>query len=184
MSASRKKRKERDDALKKQAESSKKRKLDDNLPITNKLADGSAKHDSLVANTDRNMGEDEGSTVAEKGSNKHEILSEVALSSRRSLPDMLPAEYLEDTEAQEVTLLDELPRKTAKKTKFRQTAEKNPKDRRIGNTIYRVTKTTSTNLAPKSSSQARNTKESWLQGRSGKSVGTNRKSFTKGFYKK
>ncbi len=126
------------------------------------------------------MAKDEGPSMVEKGSTKHDIPS---LSGKRSLPGMLPAEYLEDTEPQEVILLDELPRKKAKKTKFGP-AEKDPKDRRIGGTTYRVTKSSSTNLAPKSSSQARNTKESWLQGRPGKGVGINRRSFTKGFFKK
>lgn len=130
---------------------------------------------------DLNMGE--GSYIAEEGRVKNDTLSSVSLSTKRSLPDMLPAEYLEDTEPHDLILFDELPRKKAKKTKFHQSTEKEPKDRRIGNTTYRVTKASSTNLAPKSSSQARNTKESWLQGRSGKSISTNRTPFTKGFFK-
>lgn len=105
------------------------------------------------------------------------------LTSKMSLPDMLPAEYLEDTEPQDIMALDDLPRKKAKKTKFQHPVEKGPKDRRVGSTTYRVTKPTSSNLAPKSSKNARNVKESWLQGRSGKTGGINRQSFTKGFFK-
>jgi hypothetical protein len=182
LSTSRKKRKQKDDALKKQAESSKKRKLEVDSAKTTKPTQSSAKQDTLLPRTDLNMGE--GSYIVEEDRVKNGTLSSAPLSSKRSLPDILPAEYLDDTEPYNLTLFDELPRKKAKKTKFHQSREKEPKDRRIGNATYRVTKASSTNLAPKSSSQARNTKESWLQGRSGKSISANRTPFTKGFFKK
>jgi hypothetical protein len=184
LSATRKKRKERDDALKKQAESSKKRKLEaDDLGKT-KLAERSYQQDSLVPEAHLDIGVEEGASLVEKSSAKHEIVSGVALSGRRKLPHRLPAEYLEDTEPQEVMLLDALPRKKSKKTKFQDTTEKIPKDRRIGSTTYRVIKAGSINMAPKLSSQARNTKEAWLNGRSGKGASANRKPFSKGFFKK
>jgi U3 small nucleolar RNA-associated protein 16 len=139
---------------------------------------------TLLPKPDLNLNEDESHAIAGEGGIRNDTLLGISLLSKHSLPDLLPAEYLEDTEPQNLMLSEEIPRKKAKKTKFQQTEEKEPKDRRIGTTTYRVTKASSANLAPKSSSQARNTKESWLQGRSGKSVSTNRKSFTKGFFKK
>jgi U3 small nucleolar RNA-associated protein 16 len=96
----------------------------------------------------------------------------------------LPAEYLEDTEPQGIARVDEQPTKKSKKTKFQDPTAKEPRDRQIGATTYRVTKPQSTNLAPKASFQARSTKEKWLQGRVGKNEQSNRKPFSKGFLKK
>jgi len=105
-----------------------------------------------------------------------------------SLPDLLPEDFLDDSAAAGPLIRfppdDDLPRMKAKKTKFEPIVEKAPKDLRIGKTIYRVTKPLSTNLAPKSAHNARSTKESWLQGRVGNSIGTNRKPMNQGFFRK
>jgi U3 small nucleolar RNA-associated protein 16 len=156
--------------------------LEDDTVSTPKAAKHLAKEDDKILSMEADLGiaEDEGRVDAEELGAKKPLL----LSTKKPLPDMLPAEYLEDTEPQDVLPFDQFPTKKAKKTKFHLTAEKEPKDRRVGSTTYRVTKASSTILAPKSSSQARNTKESWLQGRSGKKGGTNRTPFTKGFFKK
>jgi U3 small nucleolar RNA-associated protein 16 len=101
------------------------------------------------------------------------------------LPDLLPAEYLQDEEPESAALTDSEPtEKKAKKIKFTDLVEKKPKDRRKGSTIYRVSEVRSTKLAPKASPAARSLKESWLQGRSGRVLGTNRKPFSSGFFKK
>jgi hypothetical protein len=106
------------------------------------------------------------------------------ITNRNTLPELLPAEYLEDTEPRENARVVEQPIKKSKKTKFQDPITKEPKDRRIGATTYRVTKPRSKNLAPKASFQARLTKENWLQGRLGKNEQSNRKPFSKGFLKK
>jgi len=72
-------------------------------------------------------------------------------------------------------------KKKAKKTKFLDAALKEPKDRRVGKTTYRVAKAGSTKLAPKSSFTARSTKEAWMQGRSGGKVDPSRRAFGKAF---
>lgn len=103
----------------------------------------------------------------------------------RSLPDLLPLEFLEDDYPEEVLAIEEAPKKVAKnKKKFRDVSEKPPRDRRVGETTYRVTKAQSPNLAPKADFNARSVKESWLQGRSGKKVDPNRRPISKGFFKK
>ncbi|EPE25032.1 hypothetical protein GLAREA_11613 [Glarea lozoyensis ATCC 20868] len=102
-------------------------------------------------------------------------------------PGLLPEEFLqddEDDEEEEVEMkalqLSSVPVK-AKKTTFADLAPI-PKDRRIGSTTYKVTKVRNSNLAPPSLTQARKTKEAWLQGRAGTKFGTNRKPFSKGFF--
>jgi U3 small nucleolar RNA-associated protein 16 len=185
LSASRKKRKERDDNLKKQAKLSKKRKLEDDITIDTKKVKLSAKEEKTPpTNTGHGLDEEESHAVPEEIGVQRDKFKRLSLSSKRALPDVLPAEYLEDTDPQDHLPFDQFPIKNSKKTKLHLTAEKEPKDRRVGSTTYRVTKASSTNLAPKSTSQARNTKESWLQGRSGKKGATNRTPFTKGFFKK
>jgi U3 small nucleolar RNA-associated protein 16 len=181
LSESRKKRKDRDEALKKQAKSSKKRKLEADITGATKLVKRSHKEDGKVKATEPDANEN---YVLEESGFQKDTPKTLSLSSKRALPNVLPAEYLEETEPQDLLPFDQFPIKKAKKTKFHLSAEKEPRDRRIGSTTYRVTKMSSTNLAPKSSSHARNTKESWLQGRSGKNLGTNRTPFAKGFFKK
>ena len=102
------------------------------------------------------------------------------------LPALLPAEYLEDDDMHAPTpLLIEVPRQKTKKTKFHDVVVKKPKDRKKGTTIYRVGESQNTRLAPRFSVQAKSTKESWLQGRSGKRLGSgsNRKPLNAGFFK-
>jgi len=94
-------------------------------------------------------------------------------------------EYLEDglkEEYHEVALKPMVHK--SKKYKRTNLVDKKPKDRRKGSTIYRVAETSaSSHMAPKASAQARATKEAWLKGRSGKSVGPIRKSLSNGFLK-
>ncbi|KAG4440823.1 hypothetical protein IFR05_003695 [Cadophora sp. M221] len=156
LSASRKKRKERDEVLKKQSEKGKKRK-----PAP-KPEEGSSEEDEPTSAPNQ---------------------SSLALTSRSALPDFLPAEYLEDTDPQDLIRTEDnvIPRKKAKKTTFIEAALKVPKDRRVGKTTYRVAKAGSTKLAPESSFVARSTKEAWLQGRSGGKIDPNRRAFGKAF---
>ncbi|CAL3970699.1 unnamed protein product [Diplocarpon coronariae] len=163
--ATRKKRKERDEILKKQSENGKKRKLETALhPLSKAISSEDEQEEEpveprLTFNDTRSL-----------------------LTSRAALPDFLPAEYLDDTEPQAaMTNTKTLERPRPKKTKFLDVASKQPKDRRIGTTTYRVAKPESTKLAPKSSFQARSIKESWLQGRSGKKVEATRRPFGKAF---
>jgi U3 small nucleolar RNA-associated protein 16 len=139
---------------------------------------------STSMNDDPVMREVESHPVAEGTEILKDTFDPLRLSINRALPDVLPAEYLEDTEPQDILPFDQFPIKKAKKTKLYLTAEKETKDRRVGSTTYRVMKASRSNLAPKSSSQAQNVKESWLQGRSGKKLDANRTSFRKGFFKK
>ncbi|KAH9208619.1 hypothetical protein DL95DRAFT_527331 [Leptodontidium sp. 2 PMI_412] len=157
LSASRKKRKERDEVLKKQSEKGKRRRA------APKPEEGSSDE------------EDEPTPALDETS--------LALTTRSALPDFLPAEYLEDTDPQDLirTDDDDILRKKAKKTKFIDAALKAPKDRRVGKTTYRVAKAGSTKLAPRSSFVARSTKEAWLQGRSGGKIDPNRRAFGKAF---
>jgi hypothetical protein len=71
-----------------------------------------------------------------------------------------------------------------RKTKFFFNTEKAPKDRQVGSTTYRVTKTTSKNLAPKFNPNAKSMKETLLYGRSGKKQASNRKPMRPSFFKK
>ena len=159
--------------------------MEDDITDDTEKAKRSAKEEKPISTkADQGPDEDEIRGVAENTEILKDTFKALPLSRKRALPDLLPAEYLEDTEPQDLLPFDQFPTKKAKKTKFHLTAEKEPKDRRVGSTTYRVTKASSTNLAPKSISQARNTKESWLQGRSGKKGGMNRPSFAKGFSKK
>lgn len=101
---------------------------------------------------------------------------------RGPLPDFLPAEFLEDNDEEpQAPSGSELPVRKVRKMKFTDLIEKNPKDLRKGSTTYRVSEVRSTKLAPKASFQARSLKESWLQGRPGSVLGTNRKPWSSGF---
>ena len=99
------------------------------------------------------------------------------------LPAMLPMEFLEDDDAHPKTASEHQVKK-AKKTKFVD-VEKKPTDRHNGSTTYRVSDVLDKHLAPKSSFQAKATKEAWLQGRVGKGagLGSNRKPYSAGFFK-
>jgi hypothetical protein len=101
--------------------------------------------------------------------------------------DFLPEEFLKDDEEAEEddssrnALEAALPQIRAKKPIFGDVARA-PTDRCIGSTTYKVIKGRNLNLAPPSSTQARKTKEAWLQGRSGTKLGNNRKAMSKGFF--
>lgn len=116
-------------------------------------------------------------------SNVPQTISSIPFDNRKSLPDLLPADLLEDDGPKSATELQEtLPRPHSKKTKFVDITKKPPKDRRIGSSTYRISKPIDSRLAPRSSYQAQSTKESWLQGRPGKSGTTNRRPFSSGFF--
>lgn len=157
---------------------SKKRKFEADVKVNSKPIENSIEKHSSTLEADLNIEENEDPSATAK-----EISSKKKLSSKGSLPDLLPAEYLEDFGTQGLVSLDDLPIKP-RKTKFQQVAEREPKDKRVGTNTYRVTKASSKNLAPKASNSARSTKEAWLQGRSGKTVSSKRTPFTKGFFKK
>ncbi|KAH6669053.1 hypothetical protein B0J14DRAFT_641760 [Halenospora varia] len=101
-----------------------------------------------------------------------------------ALPALLPMELFDDDDTQTAT--NSQPHQVQvkpKKIKFTDFVEPIPKDRRFGSTTFRVSKKHNSKLAPKASLQARSTKEAWLHGRVGKSLGSNRKPFTKGFFR-
>lgn len=111
----------------------------------------------------------------------------VPLSIRGStLPDLLPAEFLQDEEETPSTtgLEVKVPKLEGKKTKFADEVNPKPMDRRIGTTTYRVAKPRAIELAPKASAHARSLKDEWMQGRSGKKGISNRKPFSSGFFVK
>merc|ERR1712093_424437 len=119
-------RKERDEILKKQSEKAKKRKPDS---TTNEPAHASSESDS----------EDGFPALLDEPTSL--TMPSHILTSRSTLPSFLPAEYLEDTEPQDsIPTSDEMTiiKKKAKKTKFLDAALKEPKDRRVGKTTYRV----------------------------------------------
>ncbi len=110
---------------------------------------------------------------------------QISFSSRSGIPELLPTEYLQDDDSDyDMILGDEKPKKKGRKTNLLEIAEKQLKDRRIGTTTYRVSKTSSTRLAPKASANARLLKETWLQGRASGKVNPNRRIASKGFFKK
>jgi U3 small nucleolar RNA-associated protein 16 len=164
--ATRKKRKDRDIALKTKADKARKRKRNAQIEPISSIEEAVAQ-----AELETSLPEENAS-----------LISKVDI---HNLPNLLPAEYLEDDDkSRDLNSVVEPTKKRAKKTKFTDPSNKHPKDRRIGATTYRVTKTTSMEMAPKSAFHARRTKESWLQGRFGKNEEVNRKPFSKGFLKK
>ncbi|PBP26701.1 sporulation protein [Diplocarpon rosae] len=163
--ANRKKRKERDEVLKKQSETAKKR-----------------KRENVFCPQPRVISPDD--EQEEESIEPHLTFNDTRslLTGRAALPNFLPAEYLDETDSQAVMITTEkLERPKPKKTKFLDATSKQPKDCRIGTTTYRVAKPGRTNLAPKSSFQARSIKESWLRGRSGKKVEATRRPFREAF---
>ncbi|RKF61859.1 putative sporulation protein [Erysiphe neolycopersici] len=111
----------------------------------------------------------------------------LSITPNQSLPELLPLEYLEDEDENEITcqqskniLTKPQPSpKPGKKIRFGEHLEKELKDRRVGNTTYRILKPSSHKLPPKASYNARRTKELWLQGRSGRKLESNRQPFSK-----
>lgn len=104
---------------------------------------------------------------------------------KSTLPDLLPAELLQDEDTISTTEPNDAKLQTKpKKTKFfdEVTVSKTPKDRRVGTTTYRVTKSSTLLLAPKASARSRSKKEAWLQGRTGTKGDNHRKPFAQGFF--
>ena len=104
---------------------------------------------------------------------------------KSTIPDLLPAEFLQDEDAISTTDPDEVkPQIKPKKMKFfdEVPVSKTPKDRRVGTTTYRVTKSSTLMLAPKASARSRSKKEAWLQGRTSTKGDNRRKPFSQGFF--
>lgn len=185
LSATRKKRKERDDNLKKQSENTKKRKVEPEIIAEVPLLEEEVLESAEIAEVPSEAAEEEESmTLDDSFAYQHQ--RPVSNLYRNAIPEFLPAEYLEDTEPSSLELHEPMvtERSISKKTKFRDLVEKQPKDKRVGSTTYRVSKKQSSNLAPKSAYQARSIKEAWLQGRASTNGGANRKPFSSGFFRK
>lgn len=199
--ASKKRRQEKNALLQRQSElSSKKRKLDaasgqdDMLLPAQKSKVEESSESSPIAQGDIEM-DDESHTLENEGTADGRLDSEddieeinrtFAPPGHLPLPDLLPAEYLEeDDEAPEANHMhSNLPSRPARADKLRHLLEKRPKDKRVGSTTYRVAESRNTHLPPKASKLARALKESWLQGRAGSKIKPNRKPFNPGFIKK
>ncbi|TGO82473.1 hypothetical protein BPOR_0823g00010 [Botrytis porri] len=196
--ASKKKRQEKAANLKRQAEiSSKKRKLDvasgqdEMLPPAQKskveIASTTEKAD-IDMDEESNTLEGEGTADGRLDSEDdiEEINRTFAIPGQVPLPDLLPAEFLEDDDGDSPEpgrLHSSLPTRSVKPDKLRRLLEKKPKDKRVGSTTFRVAENRNPLLPPKASNQARLLKESWLQGRAGTKIKPNRKPFSQGFIK-
>ncbi|KAF7942918.1 uncharacterized protein EAE97_006372 [Botrytis byssoidea] len=196
--ASKKKRQEKAATLKRQAEvSSKKRKLDlasaqdEMLPPAqkSKIEVTSATEKSDV-DVDEESNTLEGEGTADGRLDSEDDIEEInrtfAIPGQVPLPDLLPAEFLEDDDVDSPEpgrLHSSLPTRSVKPDKLRRLLEKKPKDKRVGSTTFRVAESRNPLLPPKASNQARSLKESWLQGRAGTKIKPNRKPFSQGFIK-
>ncbi|KAF5876284.1 putative immediate-early protein [Botrytis fragariae] len=196
--ASKKKRQEKAANLKRQAEiSSKKRKLDiasgqdEMLPPAQK---SKVEVTSSTEKADIDMDEEsntlEGEGTADGRLDSEDDIEEInrtfAIPGQGPLPDLLPAEFLEDDDVDSPEpgrLHSSLPTRSVKPDKLRRLLEKKPKDKRVGSTTFRVAENRNSLLPPKASNQARSLKESWLQGRAGTKIKPNRKPFSQGFIK-
>ncbi|RFU33525.1 hypothetical protein B7463_g2822, partial [Scytalidium lignicola] len=172
----RKKRKERDARLKKQAETAgKKRKK------ATQIEEDEESLSEIELESDENLNAK--TQNKKRRSDGDETTVTLTGRKQKDLPFYLPEELLEDDEeepAMDLDLVREV--KRPKKIKFSELLEKKPKDKRVGSTIYRVAGVSHPSLAPKATQQARSTKEQWLKGRSGKAVGIQRKPFKSGFF--
>ncbi|KAM0147385.1 hypothetical protein ACHAQE_009305 [Botrytis cinerea] len=196
--ASKKKRQEKAANLKRQAEiSNKKRKLDvasgqdEMLPPAQK---SKVEITPTTENRDIDMDEEsntlEGEGTADGRLDSEDDIEEInrtfAIPGQAPLPDLLPAEFLEDDDVDSPEpgrLHSSLPTRSVKPDKLRRLLEKKPKDKRVGSTTFRVAEDRNSRLPPKASNQARSLKESWLQGRAGSKIKPNRKPFSQGFIK-
>ncbi|QSZ31393.1 hypothetical protein DSL72_000958 [Monilinia vaccinii-corymbosi] len=196
--ASKKKRQEKNALLKRQSDaSSKKRKLDvtfgpeEMLPPAQKPKVEESPVSATSQRGDIEMDEEsntlEGDETADGRLDSEDDVEEISRTfappGHLPLPALLPAEYLEDNDDEPAHILSELPTRVAKASKLRRLFEKRPKDKRVGSTTFRVTESRNSHLAPKASNQARALKESWLQGRAGSKIKSNRKPFNQGFIK-
>ncbi|APA14503.1 predicted protein [Sclerotinia sclerotiorum 1980 UF-70] len=198
--AAKKKRQEKNANLQRQSEiSSKKRKLDvppgqdEMLPPAQKSKVEVTSAPAIIERGDIEMDE-ESNTLEGDGTADGRLDSEDIEDINRTfappghlpLPDLLPAEYLEDNDddtPESGNFHSSLPTRFVKTNKLRHLLEKRPKDKRVGSTTFRVAESRNTHLPPKASNQARSLKESWLQGRAGTKIKANRKPFNQGFIK-
>ncbi|KAJ8060881.1 hypothetical protein OCU04_009962 [Sclerotinia nivalis] len=199
--AAKKKRQEKNANLQRQSEiSSKKRKLDvasgqdEMLPPAQKSKVEVTSAPVTIERGDIEMDE-ESNTLEGDGTADGRLDSEDIEDINRTfappghlpLPDLLPAEYLEDNDDDDTPesghLHSSLPARFVKTNKLRHLLEKRPKDKRVGSTTFRVAESRNSHLPPKASNQARSLKESWLQGRAGTKIKPNRKPFNQGFFK-
>ncbi|THV53438.1 hypothetical protein BGAL_0050g00050 [Botrytis galanthina] len=196
--ASKKKRQEKAANLKRQAEiSSKKRKLDvasvqdEMLPPAQKSKiEVTSATEKADVDVDEESNTLEGEGTADGRLDSEDYIEEInrtfAIPGQVPLPDLLPAEFLEDDDVDSPEpgrLHSSLPTRSVKPDKLRRLLEKKPKDKRVGSTTFRVAESRNPLLPPKASNQARSLKESWLQGRAGTKIKPNRKPFSQGFIK-
>ncbi|TGO70018.1 hypothetical protein BOTNAR_0004g00030 [Botryotinia narcissicola] len=196
--ASKKKRQEKAATLKRQAEvSSKKRKLDvasvqdEMLPPAQKSKiEVTSATEKADVDVDEESNTLEGEGTADGRLDSEDDIEEInrtfAIPGQVPLPDLLPAEFLEDDDVDSPEpgrLHSSLPTRSVKPDKLRRLLEKKPKDKRVGSTTFRVAESQNPLLPPKASNQARSLKESWLQGRAGTKIKPNRKPFSQGFIK-
>ncbi|TGO23932.1 hypothetical protein BPAE_0117g00280 [Botrytis paeoniae] len=196
--ASKKKRQEKAANLKRQAEiSSKKRKLDIASGQDKMLPPAQKSRVEVTSSTEKadiDMDEEsntlEGEGTADGRLDSEDDIEEInrtfAIPGQVLLPDLLPAEFLEDDDVDSPEpgrLHSSLPTRSVKPDKLRHLLEKKPKDKRVGSTTFRVAENRNPLLPPKASNQARSLKESWLQGRAGTKIKPNRKPFSQGFIK-
>ncbi|TGO37044.1 hypothetical protein BHYA_0107g00090 [Botrytis hyacinthi] len=196
--ASKKKRQEKAATLQRQAEvSSKKRKLDvasgqdEMLPPAQKSkVEVTSTTEKADVDVDEESNTLEGEGTADGRLDSEDDIEEInrtfAIPGQVPLPDLLPAEFLEDDDVDSPEpgrLHSSLLTRSVKPDKLRRLLEKKPKDKRVGSTTFRVAENRNPLLPPKASNQARSLKESWLQGRAGTKIKPNRKPFSQGFIK-
>lgn len=130
--------------------------------------------------------EEEGSSQSDDGNDDTTKASSKPKLDRHNLPAFLPEEYLSDTGDAPSQPVTKRARTLPKNNHLKFLEEKKPKDIKIGSTIIRVVEkgTKGAVMPPKADSTARNTKESWLQGRKLQNGGTRKKAGGGFFIKK
>ncbi|ESZ89509.1 hypothetical protein SBOR_10107 [Sclerotinia borealis F-4128] len=197
--ASKKKRQEKNAILKQQSKiSGKKRKLDvasaldESLPPAQKTKveelsiPVAAERGDIEMDEESNTLEGTADGRLDSENDIEEIDRTFAPPGHLPLPDLLPAEYLEDDDdsiPEPGNLHSSLPTRFVNSNKLRHLLEKRPKDKQVGSTTFRVAEGRNSHLPPKASNQARTLKESWLQGRAGTKIKPNRKPFNQAFIK-
>jgi U3 small nucleolar RNA-associated protein 16 len=198
-----KKRQEKDAILKRQAvASSKKRKLETDsletmLPPAQKTKVDSSPSEAETEPADdieieSNTLDGDGTADSRLNDDSENDIEEIRRTfapplSRRPLPALLPEELLEDddedmSEQEGIVNGEKKQKQIHKRNLLAALGEKKIKDKRLGNTTFRVVEKRSEYLAPKVSANSKGLKEAWLQGRGkGGVVGANRRVFNKGF---
>ncbi|KAG9246786.1 hypothetical protein BJ878DRAFT_416137 [Calycina marina] len=166
--ALREKRKERDAKLTQQAEvANRKRKRNESSKQASSMKKLKAAESVAEAEDTMNIAvEDE---PAMSVSRTHKFLT------NDKLPEFLPAEFLQGDESEYEDTAPTTQAMIRKTTKRVVPVVKKPKDRQKGSTIYRVTETVDSRLAPKASLHARSEKARKMHG-------GNRKPFANGFF--